>query len=675
MDVAEHVYRDDPAVGPADVKTTLAGVEYFFVGNGLIQAAVQVCTSGEGTPVGLLVLHPQRLGPKRQALTFDAECGLTPTAVTIHAGSGVLAPQATSLDAQWTEVGGVPAARVTWRDGDVQVAETFYCHDRRTACLTRVIEVRKTSLGSVRATLRTGPEREPLERAIELAEGTPVEAALVYELRQSGDEWRVDVRWADAAPVRADATGYWEQCGTLSSSSPALDHLFRAAWNQLSATITSTGMMDGSIWQYNLEWVRDQSATVAALVSVGAVELARTMVERMLTQFVSSEGDCIDSGKRRGPEEVELDQNGYLLTALETYVNWTGDVDMVRRLWPRIAACAEFPLRGTFRHEPSGLLCNRRDYWERHDVHGIQSGMELTQQLYVAVGLESAARLARLVGQSEQAERWTRESQRIREAMLNDPRYSLVERECFIKRRDVSGAVQETITPTGAAGVPTGVPLAGDEPHYLNPDTEASLPIALEFIDPRGELARNTLADIERLWNQRWDCGGYGRYHVSSEPDSPGPWPFASLFVAQAYFEAGDDEKVWRILNWLGSVPGGRAGSWFEFYGPRPVPPCPQIGVIPWTWAEVLRFFIHHLLGVRPGYAELLLRPRLLAGLEHVEARLRLRGHALRIDVRRARAGEKAEMIIGGKPQPYTPAGARVPLPTADLDVQVIVPA
>lgn len=40
MEVKEHFYSDDPARGPADAKTTLPGVQYFFLGNGLIQAAV-----------------------------------------------------------------------------------------------------------------------------------------------------------------------------------------------------------------------------------------------------------------------------------------------------------------------------------------------------------------------------------------------------------------------------------------------------------------------------------------------------------------------------------------------------------------------------------------------------------------------------------------------------------
>ncbi|HNQ22851.1 MAG TPA: hypothetical protein PKK06_07140 [Phycisphaerae bacterium] len=675
MDVAEHIYKDDPQQGPPDARTTLAGVEYFFLGNGLIQAGVQVCTSGEGTPVGLLVLHPDRLGPKRAALTFDPHHGLAPTVVTIRAGTHVFAPRPAAVDAQWTDVGGVPAVQVTWQDGDLRVVEVFYCHDRRSPCLRRIIRVRKSSPGNLRAVLCTGAEHAPLEQPIELTGDAPTEATLSYELQGKRKDRRVVVEWLAATPADADAARYWAGLGALTCSSPTLEHLFRAARNQLPAAVTATGMMDGGIWQYNLEWVRDQACAASALVCLGAFDSARTMLARLLTEFVSDEGGCVDSGRRREPADVELDQNGYLMTALETYVNWTGDAEMLRRHWPRIVALAEFPLRAQFRHGPSGLLHNRREYWERHDVHGIQDGMELTHQLYVAVGLDSAARLAGLVGQQEQAARWTQESQRIRGAMLGNARYSQVERGRFIKRRDVSGAVQETITPVAEAGLPPGVPLADAGPHYLDPDTSAVLPIVLEFVDPRGELARNTLADVERLWNQRWDHGGYGRYHVSSEPDSPGPWPFASLFVARAYFEAGEDDKVWRILNWLRSVPGGRAGAWFEFYGPRPVPPCPQIGVIPWTWAEIACFFIHHLLGVRPGCTELLLRPRLLAGLDRVEARLCLRGHALRIAVRRADRSEPAQIVVAGESHPYNLAGIRLPMPTANLEVQVVAPA
>ena len=41
MDVKEHFYVDDPREGPADVRTTLPDVAYFFLRDGDLQAAVQ----------------------------------------------------------------------------------------------------------------------------------------------------------------------------------------------------------------------------------------------------------------------------------------------------------------------------------------------------------------------------------------------------------------------------------------------------------------------------------------------------------------------------------------------------------------------------------------------------------------------------------------------------------
>ena len=94
------------------------------------------------------------------------------------------------------------------------------------------------------------------------------------------------------------------------------------------------------------------------------------------------------------------------------------------------------------------------------------------------------------------------------------------------------------------------------------------------------------------------------------------------MFVARAAVETGDADTVWRVLRWMRQTPGGTAGSWFEFYGPRMAPPFPQVGIIPWTWAELVLLFVHHILGVRPGAQGILVRPRLLPGLRHVEARL-----------------------------------------------------
>ncbi|MGZ5469392.1 MAG: hypothetical protein ACXW2H_09740, partial [Candidatus Aminicenantales bacterium] len=101
MEVREHFYADDPARGPADGKTTLRDVEYFFLGNGLVQAAVQIAPAGNATPVGLLIMDPDRLGPKRAALSFDQTAGIAATALSIVDRGAVHAARAGAVRAGW----------------------------------------------------------------------------------------------------------------------------------------------------------------------------------------------------------------------------------------------------------------------------------------------------------------------------------------------------------------------------------------------------------------------------------------------------------------------------------------------------------------------------------------------------------------------------------------------
>jgi hypothetical protein len=108
------------------------------------------------------------------------------------------------------------------------------------------------------------------------------------------------------------------------------------------------------------------------------------------------------------------------------------------------------------------------------------------------------------------------------------------------------------------------------------------------------------------------------------------------LFIARAYIEAGDMEKVWRVLRWLNTLPGAKAGSWFEFYGKRLAPPFPQVGITPWTWAEMIILLVHHLIGIRPEANELRIRPRLLPGIERIQCSFPLRGGRVNLEVKRA---------------------------------------
>jgi hypothetical protein len=674
MEVGEHFYADDPRRVPQDGRTNLPGAEYYFLGNGLIQAAVQVCSGKKGTPLGLLLMDPERFGPKSRAFSFDPASGLRSTLLETELGGRVFTAVPGRIGAKWSDLEGIPAVEIKWENRHLSISEVFYCPDREEPRIIRTVTIRNRCKGKVAIILRTGIRDNILLRRSELPGCGERRFHLEYRLSGKPDRRRVEVTWRRTPRVSDTARRFWRRAARFRSSSPLLDHFFAASLFQLPAVSAASGKLDGSIWQYNREWTRDLSMAAIALTLSGRFEQARRALNRALSRFISAAGDTLDSSERRPPEECELDQNGALLFALETYLLWSGDDTLLRQYWPKIKAAAEFPLQKIFRHAPSGLLHNRREFWERHAAHGIKDGLELAHQVWVSMGLSAASRMALLIEKQREAVRWESEARRLKKAVLSDERFALIQDGAFIKRRKATGEVQEEILPRAVSGLPAGMPLFSPGRHLLNPDTSTVLPLAWEFIPPRCRLAEKTLRRIETLWNQRWKGGGYGRYHVTSEPDSPGPWPFPSLFVARAYLEAGLDGRVWRVIRWLGRAKGGRSGSWFEFYGRRPVPPYPQVGIVPWNWVEMLILFIHHLAGIRPEHSSFRLRPRLLSGLAWHRCDLRLRGSRVTVHSRLPRPGEKPGFVVDGRVHPYSEEGLVLPYPRKEMHIIARIP-
>ena len=673
MEVKEHFYADNPRAGPPDAWTTLSGVDYYFLGNGRIQAAVQVCQKGRGSAAGLLVMDPERLGPKSGALSFDRAAGLRPTLLEVEIDRRCHSPRPGKVKARWLRQDGLPAVKVAWQASQLAVSETFFCPDRHRPRIVREIALKNRGRDSIRAVVRTGIRDQALSRRLSLASGTGKRLFVEYRLAGKPGQKRVKASWSGPPSIAEEARRYWRKAARVRFSNAPLGHFFDTSLCQLQASLAASGKLDGSIWQYNREWTRDQSMVAIALTLSGQFELAGTVLRRLLSSFVTPDGDTIDSSERRPAEECELDQNGALLFALEIYLLWTNDLALLRKFWKKVAAAADFPLGDVFRHSPSGLLHNRREFWERHASHGIEDGIELAHQLWVSLGLSAAARLAALLRKKNEAARWEEEARRIKKAMLSDQQFGLVHGGVLVKRRKITGEVQEEVRPSPASGLPDGVPLFSPGRHFLNPDTSTVLPIAWEFIPPRSKLAARTLLQVEKLWNQRWTGGGYGRYHVSSEPDSPGPWPFPSLFIARAYLEAGEEAKVRRVLRWLGRAAGARAGTWFEFYGPRPVPPYPQVGIVPWNWVEMLILLLHHLVGVRPEWGGLRLRPRLLKGLAGYRASLRVRDVRVSLTVEKS-GHRRAGFEVDGRRFSYAEEGLCLPYPRSDIQVKAWIP-
>ncbi|MDW8130587.1 MAG: hypothetical protein RMI94_08560 [Bryobacterales bacterium] len=689
-----------------DYQTRAGGTEYFLTGNGKLAVALQSADPETGlTQGGLLLMSAERMTRKHGTLLFRMERGVRNSRLALRLERSEYVPEAVSAEVRWEHPGRTPTIVQTWPAGACLVEERLWCPSEEAALIREVFVQNRsqrtvspvlvarldanhalfdefevdgeggslTARGYEELTLfalegRASAGERHLEVPIgELPPGGRAAVTLVLALGPAGQR----LRGASLSALRARTAQWWSSRAWLASDRPALDHLFRVTLSGLRATVAASGKMDGSIWQYNMEWVRDQTMAALGAIAVGHVEVARAILERILTRSVTAEGSTVEASRFRPPDDAELDQNGELLYTVWFLWAWTGEDELLRRHWSRLRAAADYLLAPQFRFHETGLLGNVREYWERDARYGVLPGYELSYQVWAVLGLTKAAEMARHVGDEGAAARWLSASARIRETMLAHPRLGFIVDGRLIKRRLVTGAPQRVLEPPDRTAMPPGMPLRVEPAPYCDPDSTLALPVAFELVDPGSALAANTLEALETLWNQRWDFGGYGRYHVASEPDSPGPWPFASLFIARANLEAGRDDRVWRVLEWLLSIPGGRAGAWFEHYGDRPVPPLPPVGITPWTWGELGMLLVHHMLGVRPDPSGLIIRPRLLDGVNQAEATLCVHGRRVHLRMQR---GKHWRAQLEGRSLEVVSGAVKLPAPREDMEIEFELP-
>ncbi len=394
------------------------------------------------------------------------------------------------------------------------------------------------------------------------------------------------------------------------------ERLFTASAMGLRSAVSDTGRFDASLWQYGYEWSGDAANVAEALVYSGQFESAQAVLENIFHRLTIPEGMTMESGRFRGGMDSELNNNGEILKACRTYLDWTGDREFIADHYDRISALANYLLQPEFLNEETGMLMACRDIWERNAAMGILPGYDIAHQTFGILGLRDAAHIANLCSNENDRYRWAETAKRMRESVLNHPTHSMIEGGRIIKRRLLDSSVQLELLPNWVDKEfqnrfsPEGMPLSEKGARVWEPDISECLPIALGVIDPQSEVARNTLEALETLWSQQWDGGGYGRYNIASEPDSPGPWPLATMYMAAAYLEAGDFEKAPRALDWLASK-AGAGGSWFEFYGDRPTPPLPPTGILVWAWAQWITLVVRHLIHAEVHEDRLWLAPRL----------------------------------------------------------------
>jgi hypothetical protein len=627
----EHTYSDDPLDGHPDVRTRLRDAEYFFFGNGYIQGAVQHSPSGEGSPFGILIMDPEKLSMKRNALTMEESEGLSLTSLLVSENdiTGCFDNQGTI---RWKTDNEVPVIEVLWKWSNLNIIEQIYCSDRKTPGFTREIHIDNLLTERREINIKTSVPGKTLDHTFVLHSKVQKKFYIYYSIIKGR---RLDIELINK-PDSEDPGKSLKINSMIKSDNKLLEKFFNVSAIQLSSMISANGKTDASIWQYNREWVRDHSFMCLGLIYTGHFEIAETFLERLLSDFVSEEGDTIDSSEKRNHDEVELDQNGELLYTLSEYLKWTGDKALIERHIEKIIAVAEFPLNPAFFDYKSGLLHNSRDFWERHSIHGITDGFEFAYQMWVIKGLRAAVSMAGECGFGDPG-KWENQANKLLGSLLDENKSGLIDKGGIIKRRDLNGAISRAINPKSDNGIPDHIPLLSKEKHLLNPDSSVSMAIVYDLIGPKSDLAVNSMATIEELWNQSWKGGGYGRYNVTSEPDSPGAWPFPSLFIARAYHRMGKYDKVERVLNWLRDIPGGNSCSWFENYGQRISPPYPQVGIPPWTWAEVIMLVIKEMLGVEPDGDFVRIKPALLPSISFFETTIRVR--EMIIDLKISRKG------------------------------------
>ena len=455
-------------------------------------------------------------------------------------------------------------------------------------------------------------------------------------------------------PHLLKTSGAWKNESTIASHDALLTRLYNNARYALPGMVGSLGRMDAGIFEYGDQWVRDGSNVALGLIHAGQFEQARALISYILTDLVAEEGATMVSGAFDDPDREEFDQMGELMHVLKSWHDWTGDTSLIVPHRKKILTMIERPMRPSFR-DATGMVHNHREFWERT----FNDGYELAYQTFMVQGLRDAADLAPLLGAPEKATRWRHEADVFLQAMLHHPTHALVENGRLIKRRNVDGSVADMI-PGFARSSGRDDPASTEAYHRLNPDASAAIPIFLGVVAPRSVVAKNTLDALEEIWNARWDMGGYERYHSSSQQDQPGPWCFATGFMARAQHEAGLYDRSYRSLAWLANIQGGNAGAWFEEI-PLNRSQIPTAGIVVWTSAEVAVFMVRHMLGVHFEGNDLVIRPNLFPADRDCRADLRFRTG--RIDLTIAASGMAKHAIVNG---------TRIP---AGKDGTIIIPA
>jgi hypothetical protein len=657
----------DPAMVPLMEKSFFYGHQQYLLQSGRTRMFVQTQKVNIAPAFTYLLFDAEGgQNAKRDAFNFAKGQGLVDSALEVVLGKFAFTAQGENTETRWTTVRSIPAVEAVWWAGGIRVTEALFALNDRGAFVRHITLESKDLLSPEQVTLRLslppgeakvvdgrltehcGPMTLALDEfgeyfprksfdgntmsigPIDLPAGESVVIDTLLLARMTGAADKPDPAFDDSDFVAGvcETNQYWAATSQITTDDALLRDTYLSARNTLPAEIAPNGVVLAGPFQYGEgQWVRDSSNLLIGAIHSGHFELARAGLERILKHLINEQGSTLVAGEIQTPDREQFDQMGEFLQVLKAYRDFTGDDSLIRQHRAKIIAMVERPLKPEFRDAATGMVHNRREYWERT----FDDAYELIYQAYVVLGLRTAADLAEPLEAGDRAEVWQAAAEKMWKSATSDPKFALVEEGKFIKRRNVDGGkfdIFKNPHPYQRGGPEDAI--EAETVHALNPDSTAALPIALGLVEPRCPLALATLDDLEKIRAERWHGDGYMRYASTCELNQIGPWPFATCFVLRGQHDAGLFDCSRRSLQWLHDV--GPSGAWTEAI-------CAKrsganwCGIIVWTTGEIPLFAVRHVLGVRFDGATATLKPAPYPGTGPLKADLRFRQGRLKLEI------------------------------------------
>ena len=467
--------------------------------------------------------------------------------------------------------------------------------------------------------------------------------SLCVDYHASDDERRPRVRYSPDAP------------GSDRTASSEIAEMIARSIGGLDALIADDGRFDASVWQYGYEWGQDAAMIAEGLCYVGEIECAGAVLQNTLRRLTSEDGRVAESSRFRGGDLAELNANGALLSSLTRYYLTSGSLHLLRDDAEKVEQIGNLLVEASERGS-SRLISGCRDLWERLPWMGVEEGADVATNTFAIRGLADGAFLMRVLGREDLADRWEKSVERMKEEFDA----TFIDEGRIVHRRLLDGRVSRSMTATGRYHDRRYLPYLPDltpshdasEARPSDPDSVVALPIILGLVAPDSGTAARTIDHArQELWCEVE--GGYLRSPRLSDPDSPGPWPFATAWMAEAELRTGAVEAARETTSWLHER-AAEAGTWMEYYGERLSPPYPPIGIILWGWGQYLLLAIRGWYGLRIEPTHLFLEPRVTPW----RLQLQISGHQLSIAV-----NGTEHATINGEVIPCHDGAIRVALP------------